>query len=221
MARPGVVILPDVRGLHRYYKDLALAFAEAGLHAVAFDYYGRRDAGEDRGDAFDWGRHSRATTAEEVARDVRACLEYLRSADGGGVEAVYTVGFSWGGAASWRQSAEQQGLNGAIGFYGYQPMSRVAQWIPMMRAPLLMLLSSTDPPAEYVRFRDEARVHGVETESYTYPVTQHSFFDRAPEENAVACEDAWRRMLDFIARHAVRAATAPDAGAGTSARASR
>ena len=33
----GIVILPDIRGLHLYYKHLAERFAEAGFHAVAFD----------------------------------------------------------------------------------------------------------------------------------------------------------------------------------------
>ena len=29
----GLVILPDVRGLHAYYEELTLRFAEAGVHA--------------------------------------------------------------------------------------------------------------------------------------------------------------------------------------------
>src|SRR6266536_3328129 len=32
---PGIMILPDVRGLHPFYKDLAVRFAEAGVHAAA------------------------------------------------------------------------------------------------------------------------------------------------------------------------------------------
>jgi hypothetical protein len=38
---PGVVILPDVRGLHPFYEELALRFGDAGVHALALDYYGR------------------------------------------------------------------------------------------------------------------------------------------------------------------------------------
>jgi carboxymethylenebutenolidase len=34
---PGVVILPDVRGLHPFYRDLAMRSAAAGMHAVAID----------------------------------------------------------------------------------------------------------------------------------------------------------------------------------------
>ena len=31
----GMVVIPDVRGLHQYYKDLADRFAEVGVDAVA------------------------------------------------------------------------------------------------------------------------------------------------------------------------------------------
>ena len=37
----GMVVLPDVRGLHPYYEELALRFAEHGVDAVAIDYFGR------------------------------------------------------------------------------------------------------------------------------------------------------------------------------------
>ena len=40
----GIVILPDVRGLYRFYEELALRFAERGHTAVAFDYFGRTRA---------------------------------------------------------------------------------------------------------------------------------------------------------------------------------
>src|SRR6266542_1496972 len=36
-----VLILPDPRGLHQFYKDLALRFAEIGVAAIAMDYFGR------------------------------------------------------------------------------------------------------------------------------------------------------------------------------------
>ncbi|MCA9823501.1 MAG: dienelactone hydrolase family protein, partial [Dehalococcoidia bacterium] len=37
----GMVILPDVRGLFPFYEELALRFAEEGINAVAFDFFGR------------------------------------------------------------------------------------------------------------------------------------------------------------------------------------
>ena len=46
---PGVVILPDVRGLHPFYEELALRFGDAGVHALALDYYGRTAGTGSRG----------------------------------------------------------------------------------------------------------------------------------------------------------------------------
>jgi len=53
----GLVILPDPRGLHSYYKDLARRFAEAGVHAVAIDYYGRTAGLGDRSEEFAFRPH--------------------------------------------------------------------------------------------------------------------------------------------------------------------
>src|SRR5438067_13588380 len=82
------------------------------------------------------------TTPEAIAADVAAGIAYLRSPAGGGAESVFTVGFCFGGAQSWRQSAAQPGLSGAIGFYGIP--SRVRDVVTQMRAPLLLLLAGHD-----------------------------------------------------------------------------
>src|SRR5688500_16141706 len=52
-----VVILPDVRGLHRFYEELALRFAERGIDAVAIDYFGRTAPDGDRGESFEYMPH--------------------------------------------------------------------------------------------------------------------------------------------------------------------
>src|SRR5437660_2059066 len=114
----GMVVRPDVRGLHHFYKDLAQRFAEAGIDAVAIDYYGRTAGIGDRSDAFEYAPHMEKTTNENISDDVAAAVAYLKSKDGGSVKSVFTVGFCYGGSNSWNQSAAGHGLNGAIGFYG-------------------------------------------------------------------------------------------------------
>ena len=44
----GMIVIPDVRGLHPYYKELALRFAEAGIDAVAIDFFARTAPADDR-----------------------------------------------------------------------------------------------------------------------------------------------------------------------------
>src|SRR5215212_7613803 len=74
---PGVVILPDIRGLHPYYEALAESFADAGVHALAIDLYARTAGAEHRRDDFEWQPHRAATRDETVARDVRAAIDEL------------------------------------------------------------------------------------------------------------------------------------------------
>src|SRR4051812_8889694 len=64
--RVGVVILPDIRGLHPYYVALAERFAEAGAATVAIDYFGRTagvvEDGGTRAEDFDWRTHVAPTS---------------------------------------------------------------------------------------------------------------------------------------------------------------
>src|SRR2546430_1967927 len=63
-ATTGVVILPDVRGLYRFYEELALRFAERGYAAAAFDYFGRTAGVAKRGDDFEYMQHVQQTTPD-------------------------------------------------------------------------------------------------------------------------------------------------------------
>jgi carboxymethylenebutenolidase len=203
-AGAGIVILPDVRGLHPYYEDLAVRFAEAGFRAIAIDYFGRTAGVGVRDDSFDWKAHVEKTTPEGIAQDVRAAVEWIRASSRRPDLPVFTVGFCFGGANSWRQSGDQTGLAGCIGFYGGRPMQRAGPSIQKMTAPLLMLLAGDDkgtPPAEFDEFASLVRGRGLEVESHTYPGAPHSYFDRSFAEHREACQDSWKRILAFTDRY--------------------
>src|SRR4051794_26352206 len=93
-----VVILPDVRGLYRFYEELALRFAERGVAAVAFDYFGRTAGVAKRGEDFDFMEHVPKTSSADIQADVGACVSWLRSR---GAERVFAVGFCMGGRHAW------------------------------------------------------------------------------------------------------------------------
>ena len=197
----GVVILPDVRGLHAYYGELAARFAEAGMDAVAIDYFGRTADTDDRSEEFEYRPHVDKTTPEGIAADVAAGVAYLRSDEGGGAERVFTVGFCFGGAHSWGQSADTPGLEGCVGFYG-KP-ERVEGKVDRMTTPILMLMGGADkniPKDMAEAFAAKVREQGVTTELHVYDGAPHSFFDRKFAEHRDACDDAWRRVLAFVGR---------------------
>jgi carboxymethylenebutenolidase len=205
----GIVILPDVRGLFRFYRDLALRFAGAGVEAVAIDYFGRTAGLAPRDDDFDFWPHVQQTRPETVAADVASAVAYLRQAPGAAQRAIFTVGFCFGGGNSFVQAGNNLGLAGVIGFYGSPrarqegqrgPIDRVAEFT----CPVLGLFGGADQgiPVESVRDFDAALAQtGVEHEIVIYDGAPHSFFDRKQEEYAKESADAWQRMLAFIARN--------------------
>src|SRR3954447_2810727 len=78
----GIVILPDVRGLHAFFRELALRFAERGVDAIAIDYFGRTTTDNDRGEEFDYGPHVAQTRYAGLRADIEAAAAHLRSAAG-------------------------------------------------------------------------------------------------------------------------------------------
>jgi carboxymethylenebutenolidase len=201
----GVVILPDVRGLYRFYEELALRFAERGYVAIAIDYFGRTAGVSKRDDDFDYMPHVRETKPGLVQEDVGAAVRHLRSLD---CTSVFTVGFCFGGRNSWLAAASGHGLKGAIGFYGNPvesngvpgPAERAAE----IEAPILALQAGDDAhilPESNAAFDAALSAAGVEHELVVYEGAAHSFFDRKHEEFAAASEDAWRRVLEFIESH--------------------
>src|SRR4029077_15705585 len=88
----GVVILPDVRGLYRFYEELALRFTERGHAAIAFDYFGRTAGVEKRPDDWDYMPLVQQLTQEQVQADVAACVGDLRAL---GCTTILTGGFGF------------------------------------------------------------------------------------------------------------------------------
>ena len=50
-------------------------------------------------------------------------------------------------------------------------------------------------------FAGKLAAAGVPVESHVYKDAPHSFFDRGFAQWKEACDDAWRRMLDFVQGH--------------------
>ena len=205
----GIVVLPDVRGLYRFYEELALRFAERGFAAIAFDYFGRTAGVGKRDDEFPYMDHVAQTDPASIQADVAAAVARLRSPEGGSRERIFTVGFCFGGRHSWLAAAAGHDLAGAVGFYG-GPGERngqpgAIQLASEIESPILALQAGDDDhitPEDNAALDDALTAAGVEHEVVTYDGAPHSFFDRRQSEHQAASDDAWRRVLAFIGAHA-------------------
>jgi carboxymethylenebutenolidase len=204
----GIVVLPDVRGLYRFYEELALRFAERGSAAVAIDYFGRTAGVGKRDDGFPYAEHVAQTEPAAIQADIAAAVAWLRSPEGGSREHVFTVGFCFGGRQSWLAAAGGHGLAGAVGFYGSTgerngrpgPIQVAAQ----MEAPILALQAGEDQNItadDNAAFERALAAAGVEHELVTYEGAPHSFFDRRQAEHQAASDDAWARVIRFVDAH--------------------
>jgi carboxymethylenebutenolidase len=202
-----VVILPDNRGLHRFYEQLAERLAEQGHAALAIDYYARTAGTGPRDEDLPFRDHLAQVTREGIDDDIAAAVEHLRAADAGGAcERVFAVGFCFGGRQAFLASRPRFGLDGVIGFYGGPnvypngapgPIQMAAE----LAAPILGLFGGADqgiPAEDVAAFDDALSSAGLEHELVTYPGAPHSFFDRKCEEFVDASTDAWHRVLDVI-----------------------
>jgi carboxymethylenebutenolidase len=194
-----LVLLPDIRGLHPYYTDLALAFAMAGIDTVALDPYGRTAGMTVRDDDFEYMPHAKALTSEQVLADSHAAAARLRERSD---DPVFTLGFCKFGGESWLLGASDLGASGCMGFYGRPGAAQAV--VDKMATPLLILAAGADQatsPADNAAFDRALTESGKEHELVVYDGAPHSFFDRGFSDWAAACDDAWVRMLGFIDRN--------------------
>ena len=200
-----ILIYPDVRGLHQFYKELALRFADAGMTTLAMDYFGRSAGLTARDDSFEFMPHVGQMSWPTFTNDVRASVAHLRSLSPE-PQPIFTVGFCMGGGLSLYSSMEDLGLAGVIGFYA--GMKRVwGEKVALPDAaihakiPVLGLFGGADQsiPVEQVQALDAALDKtGVTHSIHIYGGAPHSFFDRSYAQWKDACDDAWRRMFGFI-----------------------
>jgi carboxymethylenebutenolidase len=180
-----LVLLPDIRGMHAFYTDLALCCAMAGLTA--------------RDDDFDYPRHAKELTPQGVLADAHAAVAQLRERSDA---PVFTLGFCMFGGQSWRLAATDLHPAGSIGFYG-RPVT-VQDVVDDLAAPLLILAAGDDQAtsqeenAAFVgSLNDAGKVHDY----VLYDGAPHSFFDRGFAQWQPECTDAWLRILGFIDRN--------------------
>ncbi|HYK95757.1 MAG TPA: dienelactone hydrolase family protein [Candidatus Dormibacteraeota bacterium] len=205
----GIVILPDVRGLHPYFDELALRFAERGIVAISIDYFGRTAGEEARGDDFEHTSHVGAARWENLSGDIRAAVAHLRSLSPAPTS-LFTTGFCMGGRLSSMSATLGLGLSGAIPFYGWPTGENrngtpaPAEVADQIECDLLIFYGGKDEGITaavrdtYDAALDQAH---VKHDTIVYPNAPHSFFDRKATEFTAESADAWDRTLAFIRSH--------------------
>src|ERR1019366_1005191 len=209
-SRSAMLILPDARGLHPYYEELALRFAEAGIDALAIDYFARTAGTDERADDFPLMEHLAQTRWVNLQADITAAASMLDEAAPG--RALFAMGFCFGGRLAFlTATTPQPHLTGVIGFYGVPvgpprigDAPAPAELASQIHGAVLGLFGGADPsipPESIAEFERALAAAGVPHDLHAYPGAPHSFFDRKAVEFAAESADAWGRVLGFVAAH--------------------
>lgn len=207
---PGVVVVPDVRGLYDHYHDVARRLADAGYAALAVDLYSRGDQ-PDTSSLETTFKFMRELPDRRVLADLQAAIDHLHAHEAVS-ERVGITGFCMGGKYTVLAACRCTGLAAAVAWYGMLRVDAVDEQNPehpldaldTLGCPLLGLFGAEDPivplddVAELERRGASAR-HAVEV--VTYPGAGHAFAnDSRPQAyRRDAAEDGWRRMLAWFA----------------------
>ena len=199
-----------MRGLHPYYEELALRFAERGIDALAIDWFGRTAGPEPRGDDFDHMPEVAQTTWAGISADIVAAVEEIASPDEDRPRPAPSSRSASAWAAGCRSWPRPWACLGRRDGHVRDAQRRMAQRRPGAARPRVASsgrrssgcsAAPTRPSsADAVAAFDAAlSAAGVDHRLVTYPGAPHSFFDRKAAEYADASAAAWSEVLAFIA----------------------
>jgi carboxymethylenebutenolidase len=210
-ARPrgALVLLQEAFGVNLHIRDVAHLCADEGYLVAAPHLFHRQPI-----ETFEYADVAAAKQAlgeirvAELISDVAAAVSWLRSSDGAPDVPVGTIGFCFGGRASFIAATAVDGLCASVAFYRAGIATDGDAAAPAHQAhritcPVLALYGGRDP---MIRSDEVGRVEaalsaaGVPHEVHVYPDADHGFFcDARPAVyDPASAADAWQRTLSFL-----------------------
>ena len=189
---PGVLVLPSWWGLNSFFVSLCERLSKEGYSALGADYY----SGKVASTIPQAEKLRSAMDRSLMEKQVLEAFDWLAAKSKGGAA---VMGFSLGARFVYGiLRARHETLKGLIAFYGVG-----GGRYPGANSPVLAHYAEEDVYGahEQAAKKMQARLEkeGVPVHSFTYPGTQHWFFEAdRPEVNKKASSEAWTRSFAFL-----------------------
>ena len=197
-----VIVIQEIYGLTDWIRSVADQLAADGFIAIAPDLLsGPGGPGTDAvGDRDAVTKAVRGLKAEDVKKMLDATREYgmkLPASNG----KTGTVGFCWGGAASFRYATEQPELNAAAVYYGTSPSDAAA--LEKVKAPVMGFYGGNDARVNATIEPAEKKMKELNKpyKPNIYEGAGHGFLrqqDGQSGANMKATETAWPETVKFL-----------------------
>ena len=204
-AGPGMVVIQEWWGLNDQIKGVADKLATAGYRALVPDLYrGKLALEANEAEHLMTGLNF----GDAAGQDVRGAAQYLKAS---GSAKVGVTGFCMGGALTLLAAVHVPEADAAVTWYGYPPLEYVDA--SRIKAPLMGHWATEDtvfPIAKVDELEAKLRNARVDFEFHRYHA-KHAFANEAADSknlpflkhDPAAAELAWRRTMDFLAKHLI------------------
>lgn len=193
---PGVIVVQEWWGLVDHIKDVCDRFAAEGFVALAPDLYRGQSASEPD----EAGKLMMQMNIDQASKDLSGAVDFLDARSDG--DGVGVIGFCMGGAvALYLATKRGDKVKATVPFYG------VIGWLQpewsSLGGPIQGHYAEQDDfasPDAVASLVKQVEAEGGQIEVFTYPGTQHAFFnDTRPDVyDAGASGQAWDRSLAFL-----------------------
>ena len=199
---PVVIVIQEIFGLSDWIRSVADQLAAEGFIAIAPDLLSGKGPGGGGTSAFE-GRDAvtqavRALKPDEVKAMLDAVREYGMKLPASNKKTA-TIGFCWGGAASFRYATQQPGLSAAVVYYGTSPEGGYEA----IKAPVLGLYGQNDQRvnATIDPAKQKMQAAGKQYTPRIYDGAGHGFLRQQGGQNGAnqkASEQAWPETVKFL-----------------------
>ncbi len=199
---PVVIVIHEIFGLTDWIRSVADQLAAAGFIAVAPDLLSGKGPGGGGTESFE-GDAVRAAirdlSDEEVVQRLDAVRTHALAFPSAG-KSVASIGFCWGGSASFMYATRQAELAAAVVYYGTAPQG---PRLTTIRCPVLGLYGGDDHRVtSTVNATSEAmKSHNLEFTAHVYEGAGHGFLRQQSSRdgaNERAARSAWKETLAFL-----------------------
>lgn len=194
-----VVVIHENRGLNAHIEDVTRRAAKAGYLAIAPNALaplGGTPANEDEARQL-----FTKLNAEDSQQNFIRVFDYLTGRkDYNGLPGC--VGFCWGGAMASHLAIKVPSLKAAVSFYGRQPdltdVSKIKAAVQLHYAGLDERIN-----AGMAAYEEALKKNNIVYEQYLYEGVNHAFHNDTSTSryNQAAAKLAWKRTIDFFAKH--------------------
>ena len=198
---PVVIVIHEIFGMSDWVRGVADQLAAEGFVAVAPDLLSGMgpDGGGTESLGNKVGETIRKLTPEDQAKRIDAVRDWA-IAQPGASDKTATIGFCWGGGASFNYATHQPKLNAAVVYYGTPPKKELAEKIA---CPVLGCYGGNDARVTQTVEPTKAMMADLKKsyDPHVYDGAGYGFLRQQDGQNGAnqkATEQAWPTTIEFL-----------------------